>query len=98
MDLALWKQIKKERKLTNQDLSELSGVPKRTIENIFSGHTPFPRADTVMAIKQALGLSSVPTDNLSAEERELIDLISQLTEDEVEELSKFIDFLIAKRK
>lgn len=98
MDIATIKQHMKERKITYDKLAEMTGLSKSCITKIFAGYAKYPRVDTMKTIEKALGLDTDPTDNLSADERELIDLISQLTEDEVEELSKFIDFLIAKRK
>ena len=95
MDLELWKKVKKEKKLTNQELAEISCVPKRTIENIFSGHTKFPRADTVEAIEKALGLNKM---NSTHEENVLYNLILQLTDEETEELSNYVDYIISKRK
>jgi transcriptional regulator with XRE-family HTH domain len=83
MDIELWKKTKKEKRLTNQDISELSGVPKRTIENIFSGSTSFPRADTVQAIEKALGINNEPVE-LSPIKKKLIDIISQLSDENVE--------------
>lgn len=93
MNLELWKKTKKEKKLTNQNISNLSGVPKRTIEDIFSGSTKSPRADTVEAIEKALGISQAPK-----EENELLNLINQLNEEEIQELSNFVDYIISKRK
>lgn len=58
MDLALLKKAKKEQRLTLQQISDMSGVPKRTVDDIFSGHTANPRIDTLCAIEQALGLGS----------------------------------------
>ncbi len=98
MNLELWKQRKKELKLTNQKISDISRIPKRTIEDIFSGVTKFPRADTLEAIEKALGLDKSDDIAISAEDRELIELIKQLSDEETKELSNFVDFIIAKRK
>lgn len=51
------KAVKKERKLTLQEIADLSGIPKRTVDDIFSGHTKNPRIDTMQAIERALGLA-----------------------------------------
>lgn len=64
MDLSLWKHKKKELKLTFDSLSKMSNVPKRTLEDIFSGRTPTPRIDTVKAIEKALGID----ESITAEE------------------------------
>ena len=57
MDLEKWKRIKKEKKLTFDALAEKSNIPKRTLEDIFSGRTVEPRITTVEAIERALGLN-----------------------------------------
>lgn len=58
--LEIIKQAKKNKKMTLQEIADLSGVPKRTVDDIFSGHTKNPRIDTVQAIERVLGL--VPTE------------------------------------
>lgn len=99
MDIEYLKQVKKEKKMKLQEISDLSGIPKRTVDGIFSGKTKNPRIDTMQAIERALGLddkSEKPI--LSEEEKELIALISELTDEETQELTSFVDYLISKRK
>ncbi len=60
MNLELWKKIKKEKKLTIEDISKLANLPKGSVQNIFCGYVPNPRTDTVEAIEKALGLDKVP--------------------------------------
>ncbi|HIV64396.1 MAG TPA: helix-turn-helix transcriptional regulator [Firmicutes bacterium] len=50
------KKLTKQKKMTYQKLSEISGVPLGTIKNIFSGLTPTPRLDTIQKIERALGI------------------------------------------
>lgn len=97
MDLELWKQQKKCLKLTNKNISDLSGIPLRTVEAIFVGKTQYPRSDTVDAIETVLGINQ-DKNTISPAERELFDLINQLDEEEVKELSNFLDFIVSKRK
>lgn len=66
MDIELLKTTKKKRKMTLQQIADQSGIPKRTVDDIFSGHTKNPRIDTVEAIERALGISS---DGITPEER-----------------------------
>lgn len=86
-----WKKAKAEKDLTYLQLSEMTGIPRGTIQNIFAGYTPNPRIDTVRAIERALGLYNVPTDeeraagvveyvniDVNALESELIDLFREL--------------------
>lgn len=98
MTIEALKQRKKEIKMTLQEISDESGIPKRTLEDIFRGRTKNPRLDTIQAIERALGIDEKkPSDNLSEEEKRLISLISQLTEEEVKELSSFVDYIVSKR-
>ena len=98
MDLLLWKQRKKELKLTNQAISDISGIPKRTVEDIFAGVTKFPRSDTVDAIENALGIGKDIEVDISAEEQAFIETFRQLTEDEKKEFYSIANFILAKRK
>lgn len=47
--------FKKERGLTNEELSKLSGVPKATIDKITSGATKDPKLETIKALVYCLG-------------------------------------------
>ena len=68
LDIEKLKQIKKEKGFTFKEISSLSGVPLRTIEDMFAGRTK-PRIDTVEAIEKALGITrsnalSTPANNV----------------------------------
>lgn len=56
MEIEMLKQAKKELGYTYKDISRLSGVPLRTIEDMFAERTK-PRIDTVEAIEKALGIT-----------------------------------------
>ncbi len=58
MKLKTLKEQKKKLKLTFNELSEMTNIPKRTLEEIFAGRTQNPRIDTMEAIEKALGLQS----------------------------------------
>ena len=99
IDLQKWKSQKEALGLTFDELAQISQVSRRTICNIFSGEIDNPRLDSIQRIERALGITQEePTPTLTDEEKELFHLISQLTDEEVEELSKFVDFIISKRK
>lgn len=98
VDIETLKAIKKQKKLKLQDIADMSGIPKRTVDGIFSGKTKNPRIDTMQAIEKALGIVQEDTPTYTEEQRQLFGLIEQLTDDEVEELSNFVDFIISKRK
>lgn len=84
MDLIALRARKKELKLTNEDIANLSGIPKRTVEDIFRGKTEHPRIDTMQAIERALGLENEksPTDELSEGEKALLELFRTATEEQ----------------
>lgn len=100
MDIQDIKQYLKDNKITYQELSDSSGIALNTLKNIFRGKTEHPRIDTMQAIERALGLEQekTPTDELSEGEKQLIALIKELTDDEAQELSNYVDFILSKRK
>lgn len=55
MTLEEMKQRKKELGYTNEQISELSGVPLGTVQKVFSGVTGTPRYDTLRALENVLG-------------------------------------------
>lgn len=57
-NLQFYKTRKKQLQLTNQQISEQSGIPKRTIEDFFRGASENPRIDTVEAINRVLGIKT----------------------------------------
>lgn len=89
------KKAKKEKKLSYDELAELTGLSRSTITNIFCGYIDLPRHETVQAIERALGLAPTFTDEeralglsdnhliaLSDDDRELINLFAE-AEDEL---------------
>lgn len=56
------KKRKKALKMTFDELSEKSGIARRTLLSIFQGDTPNPRIDTLQAIENALGITSQWTE------------------------------------
>ena len=87
------KEKRKELKLTFDELAARSGIPIRTLENIFHGITKNPRIDTMQAIERALGLAPTFTEEeralglndshliaLSDDDRELINLFAEAEE------------------
>ncbi len=68
-NLDFYKSRKKELKLTNQAISNLSKLPLRTVEDFFRGAYENPRIDTVQAIEKALDLK--PTAEWTDEEKAL---------------------------
>lgn len=54
--LDFYKARKKKLHLTNDKVAEISGLPKRTVEDFFRGASQDPRTSTLEAIERALGL------------------------------------------
>ena len=57
MGLEIINQLKKQKRMTNEDLALLSGVPKGTIDKITSGVTKDPKLETLKALARVLGCS-----------------------------------------
>lgn len=53
-----YKGYLKQKNITYEKLSEMSGIPLNTLKNIFRGKTEHPRIDTIQAIERALGIDS----------------------------------------
>ena len=51
------KRIKKQKNLTNESLSELSGISLGTLNKLLSGATEDPKLSTLLALKKALGVT-----------------------------------------
>lgn len=62
-------EIRKQKNLSFKELSELSNIPKSTIEKVLLEITLHPRIDTVQAIEKALGVSPEPQSTEITEER-----------------------------
>ena len=98
MDIQSIKSYMKANKITYEELANRSGLSISTIKKIFSGISQYPRIDTIQTIEKALGLDNQAKTEYTDEEKELFNLITQLTDEEVEELSKFVDFILSKRR
>lgn len=82
------KKLKNERKITNERLSELTGIPLGTLSKILAGISDSPKLANIVAIADALGCTldyivsgvSENTNNytLSNEEIELIENFREL--------------------
>ena len=82
------KQIKSEKKITNDQLSDITGIPLGTLSKILAGISDSPKLVNIVAIAQALGcsldylISGNPenTNNytLSAQEIRMVESFRQL--------------------
>ncbi len=64
MDLELWKAVKRQKKMTIEDIAKKANLPKGSVQNIFAGYVPNPRVDTVEAIEHALGINEKSPSNV----------------------------------
>jgi transcriptional regulator with XRE-family HTH domain len=90
--------LKKERGLTNSQLSELSGVPLGTLDKITSGKTTDPKLDTVRALAKALGCTLDDFDDSNRNECDKITDLSKGNLTAKKELGKQIKFYRQKSK
>jgi SOS-response transcriptional repressor LexA/DNA-binding Xre family transcriptional regulator len=82
------KQVKSEKKITNEKLSELTGIPLSTVSKILAGISDSPKLSNMVLIARALGctldyiVSGTPENNnnytLNDKEIEFIEIYRQL--------------------
>lgn len=104
MDIMNIKKTLKEKKITYQCLSELSGVPLSTIKSVFCGKTKNPTIETVNAIKKALGLDTdefgdgISQNYITQEEENIIKIYRLLDEKRKNYLITFLEGLKIQAK
>ena len=102
IDLDLWKKRKQELHLTFDELAEISNVSRRQLLYLFKGEGKNTGIETVKRIERALGLDNeiptIPDYTPSEEEKQIFEMIMSMTEEEVDELSNFVDYILSKRK
>ena len=78
--LEFYKAKKKELHLTNDKVSEISGLPKRTVEDFFAGISKDPRASPLEAIERALGiyLDDTTREEITVQEYRLLTAFREL--------------------
>lgn len=86
--IARIKLIKKSKKLKNDELSELSGVPIGTLAKILGSETKDPKISSIIKISQALNVSTdfiifgkdknKTPPPLTAEENKILEAFSKL--------------------
>ena len=100
-------EFKKKSGLTNAKIAEMTGITLSNIDKITSGNNTNPKLDTIQAICKAIGctiddLDDIP-DNKNAspiiDERDALRLkLESLSIKDLEEIDKFMDYLIWKEK
>ena len=96
-------QLRKEKKISFNELAQLSGLPKSTLEKVLFEITPHPRIDTVQAIEKALGVSPEPQSNEITEERLQalgfdLTAISNLSEEDLQLIHSTLKTLVTELK
>jgi repressor LexA len=100
------KDLRLEKRLTLEQVGKIVGVGRSTVRKWETGMIANMKRDKIASLSKALGVSpsyllgytDERTLQPTKQENELINLILQLTDEETEELSKFVDYLISKRK
>jgi repressor LexA len=96
------KDLRLEKGLTLEQVGNLVGVGKSTVRKWETGMIANMKRDKIASLAQALGTTPAYLmgwkETTNNEQNKLISLIEQLTDEETEELSNFVDYLISKRK
>lgn len=89
------KKYMKENKITQLQLSEMSGIPIGTLRDIFRHATQNPRIDTMQAIENALGLNKNAVEEKPPQSIEnLIAHLRELPKEKQQELAPVIEHMI----
>ena len=88
MGLEKISEYKKALNLTNEELANLSGVPKGTLDKILSGITKDPKLGTLKALAKVLNCTlddfddstNIPNSKLSKDESVLLDNYTKLNQ------------------
>lgn len=95
------KSVKKERRLSNEALSDLSGVPRGTLSKILGSETKDPQISSVIKISQALGVSAdyiIFGEQNSVHNEEIVQLYSSLNPVGQKKVMSYIGDLIESGK
>lgn len=95
MILSKLKDLKKKQQLTNQQISDKSGVPLSTVTRIFNGQTDNPNIQTIEDIVNAMGgsIDDITGIKQSQEKFDRDDNLIQLYKEIIRTKDKYISFL-----
>jgi transcriptional regulator with XRE-family HTH domain len=105
MGLELINEIRKKRGLKSEELSNLSGVPKSTLDKILSGQSKKPTYESVAAIAKALDVSvdlfiksteKEKTLTENDERRLIMQKIEMLSREGRKDAKQYLDYLLSK--
>lgn len=96
MILAKLKELKAEKKLTNQQIADLSGVPLSTVTRVFNGQTDNPNIGTIEDIVHGMGgsLDNITGIKQTEEKFSPDDNLIQLYKDIIRTKDKYIGILL----
>lgn len=101
MGLEIINKLKKERNLTLQELSDLSGVPLGTLNKITSGITKDPKLETLKALAKVLGCTLDdfddtynPPNNIDTKETQLLENYKKLNSIAKDKLVEYSNDLV----
>lgn len=107
------KQLREERRMTQEELGKILGVQKSAVAKYENGKVSNMKRSSIKKLADFFGVSSayilgyseqqilkqtIKVDALSTEEISLVEAIRSMTDEEVKELSNFVDYIISKRK
>ena len=109
MDIELYKKTMKARNMKYEDLANQTGISLGAIKRIMAGIAKYPRVDTIEAIEEALQIKQepktwkpttrrVPYGLKTYKPSKASTLLAQLTKEEQDEVVKYMEYLISKRK
>lgn len=100
------KSLKKEKGITNAELSNLSNVPYGTLNKILGSETKEPSINSIIKISNALGVSTdyivygkIDKKKDSPSKWEVLrPELDKLSDDDFLELFKYVEFLLWKKE
>lgn len=100
-------QMKKSSGLTLEQISQKSGIPKGTLNKLFSGQTKDPQLSTVAAVVHCMGhtlddlcpispsAAPAPSPSHAAEQEPLQEVLDQLNQEGREKVLEYAQALVA---
>lgn len=91
---------KNEMGLTNQQLSDASGVPKSTVDRILRGDTPNPTLEVILPMARAVGYSfGEPSPELIPEkvDEDYLNYVIRTNDERIARLRAHYNMLIAEK-
>ncbi|MDD3186577.1 MAG: helix-turn-helix transcriptional regulator [Anaerostipes sp.] len=98
MGLEKINEYKKKLGYTTDELSNKSGVPIGTLNKILSGATKDPKLETLKSISRVLGLTLDDFDDKPITVAAHLSGTEDLSEAEIDDVNKYIEFIKNKRK